>query len=700
MNNRPELDHAALLSNLADALRTDQLTLATELAGQLASAGALPGVELFSVAGRLEQAGQPQQAVALYREWLAHQDSGHVFAVQFNLATVLANSGDIEEAIAVFRTAANSAPDHEAGQAIRIQALGHIANLQTRRVITGDVLIILNVSDLDGAVAAAEELEDYRTLVFEPGVVDKAIERGLRNVEFVEWPNGPGYFELDRDANIEAYNIERALTEVTAELMPDVKLLSWQHLHLYYLIKASRWYAEMWPQMMGRLQHCRPHVFVNDNPSQFYWPNFIPALMLAENLMGSKTDFRAFVAGARHDHPGYVPMLVRIPGEEQPQPDILTHLPTCFYDAPYFNAELQTTGKRLFNIQSKYWDVPVEGAYTPPLVQIEHLQHVLPAELVARIESTTVALQQRLDELLLPLINTPDYRSRQARHMAHLLRAQIWMYFLLEQYFGTERPGKMLLSDHDTDFQGPLVSYAARHSIPVLILPHSKVSPDLFYSYRHATSLMHPMCGETILDSEQHRVPHFKLAYPFELRHNSAYPQPLRRVGLLLNALTANSGIYNTRYQTYMDGIRRIVAWCRSRGIELVVRCKPSFTMYSLLHEQTGLAPQSLHAWTMMPMADFAAACDVCVMYDAPTSGALEFLNASIPLLNAVPEDLSKVEARVCDPAVVPRASVPLTLRTLDSFVADEMNLFHFRSTQFQHYVRSYDGTHPLRAFL
>ncbi|MBC7858369.1 MAG: hypothetical protein H7Z39_06235 [Burkholderiaceae bacterium] len=565
--------------------------------------------------------------------------------------------------------------------------------------VRDNVLVILSESDLAAALAVAPELDYYKTFVFDAGLVDKATQAGLRNIEFIHWDGCPDYFALDQSSNQLVYEIERALTAAARDLMPEVNLLSWQHLHLYYMVKSARWYQGMWHDLAHRFDNTLPYIFLNDNPAQFYWPSFIPSLILLETLISRGVEFKGFSAGGRGDHPGFIPLLVR-GGEAPAAAEILTHLPTCFYDAQYFNDELDAAGKDIVNLQAKYWDIPIERAVNVPLVQLSECGDHLPAELARQIEDCVEQLRRLLGELLLPYIRTADYRARQAQHLADLFRAQIWTYFLLGSYFEGARPVKMLLSDHDTDYLGPLVSYAAKHHIPVLILPHSKVSPDLFFSYDNATSLMHPMCGETILDAGGKRVRHFDLAYPESMVHQTAFPAPLRRIGLLLNAITTSGGVYNTRYTVYMDGIKRIVAWCRANQVELLIRSKPSYTMTALLREHTGIGEAALHGWMAMPMSEFAGLCELCLMYDAPTSGALEFLNASIPILNPVPEELSKVEARVCNPRVVPRASVEKTLTTLDSFVADDMNLFYFRSSQFQNHLHSYKDAHPLRAFI
>jgi tetratricopeptide (TPR) repeat protein len=562
-----------------------------------------------------------------------------------------------------------------------------------------NVMVIISESDIASALEVVGELDSYKTYVFDAALVDKVIRSGLREIEFIDWEDCLDYFDLDKTANEQVYAMERALTEALAPLLPEVTLLSWQHLHFYYLVKTARWYKGMWQSLVHRFSTVRPFIFVNDNPAQFYWPSFIPSLTLVETLIGRGIPFSGFTSGARADHPGFIPLLVR--DDDAPlAADILTHLPTCFYDAPYFNHEIEASGKSVINIPSKYWDIPVGCATTLPLRRIDTFSDALPAELVQQIDEAVTRLEQSLDELLAPYIRTGEYRGRQARHIGALFRAQIWTYLLLGRYFAGRHPSKMLLSDHDTDFLGPLVSYARQHQIPVLILPHSKVSPDLFYSYGNATSLMHPMCGETILDAYGKRVRHISLAYPESIAHEVKYPAPLLRVGLLLNAITTSSGVYNTRYAVYVAGIRQIVEWARAKGIELLVRCKPSFTMISLLERETGIDASALRGWIDLPMSQYASQCQVCLMYDAPTSGALEFLNASIPILNPVPEELSKVEARVCNPRVVPRASIEKTLETLDAFIADQRNLFHFRAEQFQNHVRTYEGAHPLRTFI
>ncbi|OYU45915.1 MAG: acetylglucosamine transferase [Burkholderiales bacterium PBB4] len=76
----------------------------------LAYKGQLEFMDLISQTAELEAHGYGPLAVVLYETWLEHGESPYAHAVQFNLATVLTNLGELEKAEAAYRKSIAIAP--------------------------------------------------------------------------------------------------------------------------------------------------------------------------------------------------------------------------------------------------------------------------------------------------------------------------------------------------------------------------------------------------------------------------------------------------------------------------------------------------------------------------------------------------------------------------------------------------------------
>ncbi|NVD96459.1 glycosyltransferase [Massilia sp. BJB1822] len=112
----PSSTHAATegplgLAELGRALAEGRQAQAATLAFGLATDGALPLPELFGVAAQLGASGQPAQAIALYRSWIAHTVSPLMHAAWFNLAVLLVQTEDLAGAEDAYRSALTLRPD-------------------------------------------------------------------------------------------------------------------------------------------------------------------------------------------------------------------------------------------------------------------------------------------------------------------------------------------------------------------------------------------------------------------------------------------------------------------------------------------------------------------------------------------------------------------------------------------------------------
>lgn len=559
------------------------------------------------------------------------------------------------------------------------------------------VLIIASSYDLPAAQELGATLGTYRTYFFDPTLVDEIAKTSLQRPELLLWDDAPTYPELEHQAYLRVRELERKIDDAMrpqlAAFHPDLSLRGWQSLNLYYLMLGWQWYSGLWSSIAARLRDCHVHVMVCDNPANFYWPSFLPSLLLIERLRAWNVPFSAVTYGERGDESD---VMMDLYGSVPEQFDVLTHLPTCFYDAPHFRAELEAAGCRIVNVEPKYWGMPLAPELQVKMARVDHAR-LLQAG-VPSLQEPGQELLRLLHSLLEPYIASSDYRARQAVHLAKLYQAQLASFAMLENYFGSMRPGRMLISDHDAGFHGPLLSWAARHRMPVYMLPHAKVSISSEFTFRNITALTHVMQGRTVLDGEGRALRHFTLAYPEQLSLNTA-SKPLRRLGVLLSGLSLN-GVPSTALRPYLDGLKEIESWCRRHGVELAVRCRPGQSLFELITGSTSIARADLEAGLRGSLAEFAQGVDVCLMYDAPTSAAIEFLRTGVPLLNPLPEALSTAEHLWSDAELIPRESLHDTLRRLDAYVADTDLLDSFRRHQFGRYAAGVAQARSLRSLL
>jgi hypothetical protein len=380
--------------------------------------------------------------------------------------------------------------------------------------------------------------------------------------------------------------------------------------------------------------------------------------------------------------------------------DTLVHIPTCFYDFNYFNQELIASGKTILNLHAKIWDIPIAAHTSIGLSTDEEMLAYLPDTVKKQADAFFERLVDGLDSILTTYIATPVYRNRQATHIASLYKAQLVTYHLLEARFESDKPKKVLISDHDTGFHGPIMSFAEKNSIAILIVPHAKTSTDIEFSYSSITSFNHPIQGPDILNAKGKKVNSFKLNYPEKFSTSSQVKTSIRKISLLLNGLTLN-GIMVTNYTDYIEGIRKIIEWCDQHDIELIIRNRPGCTIIKLLNKHFNININDLKVNTDGPLSTFMQQdIDLCLMYGTPTSGSIEFLNCSIPILNPITQALSNNEKQMTSQDIVPRDTVKNILKLLDLFVIDETSLQDFKMKQFMSYINLFKDVQYLRKFL
>jgi hypothetical protein len=560
-----------------------------------------------------------------------------------------------------------------------------------------DVVVIQHAEAIPGAQEVCAQLPDYEVYLFDPVLGDPVAAAGLRNVQLFTQIGGPSYHSMDEDAHAAALALETEL-DAGQRAHSGISIVGWQHLNLYYLFMTFQWYEALWRLMGPRLHQRKVHVLINDNPADYYFNSFMPSLALVSYLQKIGIAFTAYDYGAKGAPVYQVPDLSGMTREGGPD-YLLTHLPTCVYDSAYFQEEMRAAGKKVINLQATYWDLPLAADRQIGLIEMQGVLRGLAPPVEKRISASTQALGNGLHRLLTPYIGLPAYCARQADHIVQRYRAQLVTYFELQRYFSAVMPGKLLMSEHDTGLHGPLIAFAEERSLPVILVPHSKIMNDLEFTHSNLLALTHPMQGTSILDGLKKPVSTQTISYPERFSSTSAVGSGLRTISLILNSQSLN-GIPFAPCDVYLEGIKRIVTWCRTHDINLKIRCKPGYTMFGLLRVYVGVDPDVLARNVNETMDDHVRGCDLCVMYEMPTSGSLYFLRNSLPILNPVVTVLTKNQLTLVHPELIVPESVDACLQRLDSFRSDPLALSTFRTTQFHAYLSRFQRARALRTCL
>ncbi len=564
-------------------------------------------------------------------------------------------------------------------------------------------LLILHGEDIAAALQVVRDLPGCETCIFDPVLVDRAVAAGLPSVRFVPWLDAPDYAAMHQRAHAAASALEDRIDRTVAGVLEGaadpVSVKGWQHLKLYYLFLMLGWYTPLAAALIGGFRGRRLHLLVCDDPAVFYFNSFVPALLLLHSAQAQGIETAAYRYGGKPDTSRHLPLLTGQPAEGRGTEWMLAHLPTCMYDIHHFNDEFRAGGKRLVSIEAHYFTMPVAADESVPLVAPEQLPDRIDPGWHRVAERIEAALAPELNAFFADKIPAAAYRARQVALIAGTCRSQWLALQLLERRFDNDPPSRLLLSDHDTGLHGPLLAFAERRHLPVLLLPHSKTSADFEFAIRNAVALTHPVQGDAILDASGRQIVQHSLALPVAFSASTRFPAPLRRVALLLNAFSLG-GVPFADYRQYIDGLRQIQAWCRARGLLLDLRCKPSYAMFKLLAEELDLDVAALAQTIAVPMAEYVARSELCLMYDTPTAGAMAFLDRGIPILNPVVTPLTRAQSVTTHPDVVPREAIDAVLQRLQTFIDEPALLHQFGMRQFQRYVALFAGARALRSFL
>ncbi len=540
------------------------------------------------------------------------------------------------------------------------------------------------------------QLPEAEVLLFDPQLLEHARSLGLPQARLQRWPGNDLNWRVYRAVREEAAALQQRIDTALAVHVPEAPGCQWHHYGLFYLLFTLRGYAAIGEQLAVQRPATRLHVLGPQQAFRYGQHSFVPALALMQSFGRAGLPGQVYTYELPAQPEEQVPDLRQAAAHE---PELLVHLPTCFYDHAYFEGEVLASGQRALNLPSPFYDVKLPALPATPMESLLALGQRIPASSLDCVDAVLASLRQILQEALAPLMPSAGFLSLQLQALLEAYRRQLYFFEALEQAFAARPAHQLLISNHDAGLHGPLLSHAQRHRMKVLLVPHAKFFNAPAPELPNGLCLAHPLQGTAVAGLSGKPVASASLAFPERLTLPETLPQPLKTVGVLLAGVSYNS-MCAADMDAYLDGLKRLQDWCSARGIDCRLRCKPTDGFASQIAEHLGIEVQQILRQFDGSLADFGAACDLCLGYDVPTSGAIELLRQGTPMLHAqlrplLPEELSLLNGRI-----VPLRMLDETLAQLQQWQQDPSALWRFRRQQHAAYLNLQAEARPLRDFL
>lgn len=561
------------------------------------------------------------------------------------------------------------------------------------------IIIVRRPQDIPTVKAILAKEPDSEVVTFDPVMLDHIFYEGISQGRYLPWQFGPEFAALEAEARGLATGMEARLHALVQPYLSDCDIRGWQFLHFYYLSVTLQWYSRLWDALRAYVDGYKVHVIGADNPAKYYFNTDLPACLLAQRLQewGVAYEWHRY-----HDEKvqsgDEVLGLFAVREDFQPTDFLLTHLPTCVYDLLYFNKELAESGRQVVNLKAQHFNLPVWSQLSITSTDIQQVLDAMNPQLHHQIQTVVQIMRPEIDALLACWLKNAEHRAPHVEQIARTYLGQFCNWIMLTIYFLKSKPDKILLSDHDADLHGPIVSFAQNNKIPIFLLAHAKTQAYWDFPYENVTVLSHPIQGGPVLTRENRALPREALYYPEE---HSIGPPPAAALNVLLvlNSISLN-GVYYSQFKDYVEGVAQIVQWCKEKQMPLKIRGKPSYSIVRLLAAHTGFNLNHLIEAVTGEMDDFLKETDLCLMYDTPTSGCIKFLSRGIPIFNPVVHQLSHAESTFASPDLIPRGGVAQMLTQLDAMLQEEGALEAFRQRQFAQYQQACRQARPLRTWL
>jgi len=485
-----------------------------------------------------------------------------------------------------------------------------------------DALLVLQRSDVAHLAAHRDRFDGLRLVFTDAGMLDDAVQAGLKNFEFRR---------LDFDPDLQARNTTEALTIATAA---DLALAAERRRHfgpgvfdgwdvgLFFLglmkLALAR-HVGAWAERTftgQRLALLRPR-----QAQQFYFDSFLgPDLVAQDPLRWTVLDHydvtRLYQPDALASALDADALRDAVAAR---QPTAVSHVPTCFYDRAWLADELGRAHSRSIDLPSVFWDVALRRGAEPLLRRRRELPPP-DGDCIAYGR----AARDSLADVLAQWLPVRASREAQLDFWAARCEWQAVNWRALQAAFAGTKP-QFLIADQDTGLNGPLFTLAAELKAPVTVVPHSGQPSMVLPHARDVIAVQRAGFAAPLRTVLGQQVPSRHLQWGPLAPHRT--PERLRTLCLLLNSLSTD-GLSHVDLLGLAAFFKPLARLCEARGVELLVRPKPGSAALSVLAGAFGVTGPSLLQGLQQPLEQLVARTDLCVAVGEPTTAVTHFLHA------------------------------------------------------------------------
>jgi hypothetical protein len=559
-------------------------------------------------------------------------------------------------------------------------------------------VIALHSSDVDATLQLQAEDASTEVWLFDPSLYGRFKARSVRNLRLLTHADCLDIHDCMADTHERVCQIQSKLKALFDLHLPGAEAELWQYTNLFQQLTYLYTYARHWDKLLQTHALGQAVVLIHNTSGFFSTPSYWPALLLIERLQRQGIAFSAYSYG-QGDYAIQLPAELTV-DVQLPLPNAIVHLPTCFYDGPMLGAEIARVFPQSINLQTGIWDVDLPGVRNAQRVPAESILSLLPEMQQNMIEVLVEKIRQLFVDEFSAFTVSQEHVLRQAKQLASLYRAQLVLFLRLMVQREGAPPEKIILSNHCAGIHGPLLSFGRLKGIAILMLPHSK-----FFNWPVATrgegltACTHPLQGIDIRDVDGMDVDSVYLSFAenHECQQRD-YAKPWV-VGIVLNEVGGRDSLYIPT-ERYLQGLRQLTGWLEENGLPYSIRARPGCTCVEWICEQTGIDPRCFQMAPGSTIAEYAKGCDLCLMYDIPTSGAIDLLKSAVPVVSVITRALHSIEAGIASTEVIPRETVEKSIARLAHYLAQPQALQEFRRIQFANYMRLYAKAQPLSVLL
>lgn len=546
-----------------------------------------------------------------------------------------------------------------------------------------DALLVLQKSDLARLAEKPELAQGLRLLFVDPGLLDEAAVRGLRDTVFRRLAPDPDFqARAATEAMTLATLVDLRLTALRAALWqaPGAapSLHGWDVGLFFLALQRALVARQIGAQIEATFPERRIGVLRPCVVQQMYFDSFVSTDLVAQDptrfaVLDSYEQTRWHRADAYDTVFDAAAVRTAMAGGRV---SAITHVPTCFYDRAWLAGEVSRAHAFTLDLPSPFWDVPLHrgAALLRPLPSLADTD--LAPGTAAAYRYAEAAAPVLLD-CLGHLLPHPQARAQQVQAWSQRCRWQALNFVALQQALLNAPPQAphlrpdFLLSDQDTGLNGPLFSVADALGSAITVVPHSGHPSMLLPHARRVVAVERAGygCRPRSVLGQTVAVRAVRFGQHVKRRDHSR----VKTLCLLLNSMQTE-GLSHVDAHALAAFYRPLAALCEGAGVELILRPKPGAPALSVLSSALGVAPARLVQHVTQPLDQLAESTQLCIAYGEPTTGVAPFLDGGCLVLQ-VNEQRWPSDYTVCLPllhdGVIPLLDHAQALQRVQALLAD-----------------------------